>query len=359
MSKLFSPLTLRGVTFRNRIAVSPMCMYSATDGYANDWHLVHLGSRAVGGAGLIIQEFTAVSPEGRITPGDLGLYEDGQMEMLKRIIGFVHDQGAVMGIQLAHAGRKAGCARPWEGGRQLKPAEGGWTTFAPSALGFHPEDTPPVELDEAAIARVVSDFRTAAQRAFEAGYQVIDIHAAHGYLLHEFLSPVTNKRTDRYGGSLENRSRLLREVVHAVREVWPSALPLFVRLSVTDWIEGGWDTDESVQLSRLLRIEGVDLIDCSSGGIAPGIKIPLGPGYQVGFAERIRNETGIPTSAVGLITRPGEALEIIEDEQADLVMLGREMLRDPYFALRAANELGDDGPWPKQYLRADRERMKK
>ncbi|MCB9016868.1 MAG: NADH:flavin oxidoreductase/NADH oxidase [Lentimicrobiaceae bacterium] len=352
MPKLFSPLRIKDVTFRNRIGISPMCMYSAIDGFANDWHLVHLGSRATGGAALIIQEATAVSPEGRISPGDLGLYLDEQIEMLQRINSFIHQQGAVAGVQLAHAGRKAGCARSWDGGKQLAKEDGGWTTVAPSALPFLPDDMAPLALDEAGIRKVILDFKMAASRSLKAGFKVLEIHAAHGYLIHQFLSPLSNVRTDNYGGSFENRIRLLLEVVAAIREVWPSQLPLFVRLSATDWVDGGWSVDETVQLSGILKQQGVDLIDASSGGMVAHAKIPLSPGYQVPFAERIKNETGILTGAVGLITQARQAEEILQMNQADLILIGRESLRNPNFVLNAAKILGVDVDWPLPYLRA-------
>ncbi|HPG33287.1 MAG: NADH:flavin oxidoreductase/NADH oxidase [Lentimicrobium sp.] len=352
MPKLFSPLRIKDVTFRNRIGISPMCMYSAIDGFANDWHLVHLGSRATGGAALIIQEATAVSPEGRISPGDLGLYLDEQIEMLQRINSFIHQQGAVAGVQLAHAGRKAGCARSWDGGKQLAKEDGGWTTVAPSALPFLPDDMAPLALDEAGIRKVILDFKMAASRSLKAGFKVLEIHAAHGYLIHQFLSPLSNVRTDNYGGSFENRIRLLLEIVAAIREVWPSQLPLFVRLSATDWVDGGWSVDETVQLSGILKQQGVDLIDASSGGMVAHAKIPLSPGYQVPFAERIKNETGILTGAVGLITQARQAEEILQMNQADLILIGRESLRNPNFVLNAAKILGVDVDWPLPYLRA-------
>lgn len=352
MSKLLSPLKIKDITFRNRVAISPMCMYSAVDGFANDWHLVHLGSRAVGGAALIIQEATAVSPEGHISPGDLGIWDDAHIGMLGRVNRFIHEHKAVAGIQLAHAGRKAGCAKPWEGGKQLKKHEGGWVTVAPSALPFNPDDTIPAELDEEGIAKVISDFRSAAGRALKAGYTLVEIHAAHGYLLHEFLSPLSNHRTDKYGGSFENRTRLLLEVVKEVQTVWPQNLPLFVRISATDWADGGWNADEAVQLAAILKNIGVDLIDCSSGGLVPHQKIPLGPGYQVPFAERLKKETGILTGSVGLITEAQQAEDILQKGQADMILIARESLRDPYFALNAAKILGDDLEWPLQYLRA-------
>jgi 2,4-dienoyl-CoA reductase-like NADH-dependent reductase (Old Yellow Enzyme family) len=352
MSNLLSPLAIKDISFRNKIAVSPMCMYSATDGFANDWHLVHLGSRAVGGAALIIQEATAVSPEGRISPGDLGIYSEKHIEMLQRITSFIHQHGAVAGIQLAHAGRKAGCAKPWDGGKQLKEIEDGWQTVAPSAIPFYEEDNAPQALDTDGINKVIADFKTGAQRALLAGYKLIEIHAAHGYLIHQFLSPLSNHRTDNYGGSFENRIRLILEIVKEIKTVWPHNLPLFVRISATDWAEGGWNIDEAVKLSSILKSNGVDLIDCSSGGLVPHQKISLGPGYQVPFAGRIKKETGILTGAVGLITEVHQAEDILEKEQADLIIIARASLRDPYFALNAAKVLNDDIEWPLQYLRA-------
>ena len=352
ISKLLSPLNIKDITLKNRIAISPMCQYSAVNGFANDWHLVHYGSRAVGGAALIVQEATAVSPEGRITPGDLGLYKDEHLENLKRITSFIHQQGAVPGIQLAHAGRKASCAVPWNGGKQLKAEEGAWVTVAPSAISFGRDDDAPQALDASGIRKVIDDFGTAAKRALDAGYQVVEIHAAHGYLIHQFLSPISNWRTDNYGGSFENRIRLLLEVVKAVQTVWPQNLPLFVRISVTDWAEGGWNVDEAVKLSSILKEQGVDLIDCSSGGLVPNAKISLGPGYQVAFAERIKKETGVLTGAVGLITEVKQAEDILANNQADLILIARASLRDPHFALHAASILGDDIAWPLQYQRA-------
>jgi 2,4-dienoyl-CoA reductase-like NADH-dependent reductase (Old Yellow Enzyme family) len=350
---LFSPLTLRGVTLRNRIGVSPMCQYSSSDGMANDWHLVHLGARAVGGAGLVITEATAVSPGGRISPWDLGIWSDAHAQALERVVRFIHDRGAVAGIQLAHAGRKASVTAPWLGGHALDVADGGWRPLvAPSALPFSDRTPVPDSLDDAGIARVIADFRDAARRARDVGFGVIEIHAAHGYLLHEFLSPLSNHRTDAYGGSLANRARLLLDVVAAVRGVWPDSHPLFVRLSLTDWADGGWDIEQSVKLSRTLAAAGVDLIDCSSGGAVPGVRIPLGPGYQVPLAERVRRESGIAVAAVGLITEPSQADEIIRSGRADLVLLARELLRDPHWPLRAATELGAEGSWPSPYLRA-------
>jgi len=350
--QLFDEWTIGDVVFRNRIGVSPMCQYSAIDGVPNDWHFVHLGSRAVGGAGVVIAEASAVSPEGRITPGDTGLWNDTQRDAWARIAAFVAAHGAVPGIQLAHAGRKASCDVPWRGGRQLAVGEGGWTTLAPSALAFRDGDVAPVALNATGIASVVADFRTVALRAGEAGFRVVEIHAAHGYLLHEFLSPLSNRRDDAYGGSLENRARLLREVVAAVREVWPAQRPLFVRVSATDWADGGWDIEECVQLARWLKEDGVDLADCSSGGLVPQARIPSTPGYQVGFAARIRREAGIAAAAVGLITTPQQARHIVAAGDADLVLLAREHLRDPYFARRAAAALGAAIAAPEQYQRA-------
>ena len=352
MSKLFSPLVIKDVVLKNRIVISPMCQYSAVDGFANDWHLVHLGSRAVGGAALIIQEATAVSPEGRITPGDLGLYNDRQLEKLQRITKFISEQGAVAGIQLAHAGRKASCDLPWNGGKQLKENEGVWRTFAPSEIAFNPDDVTPQALNGDAIVKIIDDFQMAALRSLHADYKVLEIHAAHGYLIHQFLSPLSNHRTDRYGGSFENRIRLLMEIVKAVQSVWPPNLPLFVRISATDWVEGGWNINEAVKLSAILKMAGVDLIDCSSGGLVPYAKIPWRPGYQVAFAEKIKKEAGILTSAVGLITEVQQAEHIIKKGEADLILMARESLREPYFALQAAAELGEDVAWPLQYLRA-------
>jgi 2,4-dienoyl-CoA reductase-like NADH-dependent reductase (Old Yellow Enzyme family) len=352
VSKLFSPLIIKDVILRNRIAVSPMCQYSATDGFANDWHLVHYGSRAVGGAGLIMQEASAVLPEGRITPCDSGLYRDEHIEMLRRITGFIHQQGAVAGIQMAHAGRKAGCAIPWKGGKQLGENEGGWKTVAPSAIPFNPDDMPPHEMDIHEIQNVEVSFKLASARALQAGYKILEIHAAHGYLIHQFLSPLSNHRTDQYGGCFENRIRLLVEIVRQVKTVWPVNQPIFVRISATDWWEGGWNIEEAIQLVSILKKEGVDLIDCSSGGLVPYQKIQLGPGYQVPFSERIKKETGILTSSVGLITDAHQAEDILQKGQADLIMIGRESLRNPYFPLQAAKTLEEEISWPLQYLRA-------
>jgi 2,4-dienoyl-CoA reductase-like NADH-dependent reductase (Old Yellow Enzyme family) len=350
---LFEPFALRSVTLRNRIAVSPMCQYSSTDGFADDWHLVHLGQFATGGAALVLTEATAVVPDGRISPQDLGLWKDDHMEMLARIGRFVRSQGAIFGSQLAHAGRKASVVRPWDGGGPLGVSGGGWTPIvAPSAIPFDGGWQTPVALDDAGIARVTGAFASAARRAIDIGMQALEIHAAHGYLLHEFLSPLSNTRTDRYGGSFDNRVRLLREVVSAVRSVWPDELPLLVRMSATDWRDDGWTLDESVALARILREDGVDLIDCSSGGNVAGAKIPLGPGYQTGFAERVRRDAEIATGAVGLITSAEQADTVVRSGQADVVFLARELLRDPHFPLRAARELRREAPWPPQYVRA-------
>ncbi len=350
---LFSPLELRSVTLRNRIAVSPMCQYSATDGRATDWHLVHLGARAVGGAALVVFEATAVEPRGRISPADLGLWEDAQIEPLARVVRFVEAQGAVAALQLAHAGRKASVRPPWDqGGAPIPDDAGGWTPVAPSAVPFADGYPAPHALDAGELAGVVRAFAAAARRAAAAGFRAIEVHAAHGYLLHQFLSPLSNRREDAWGGSLEHRTRLTREVVAAVRAEWPERLPLLVRISATDWVEGGWGADDSVALARMLLPLGVDLVDVSSGGLVPHAKVPVGPGYQTAFAERIRRETGMRTGAVGMITSPEQADHVIRTGQADLVLLARELLRDPHFPLRAARALGHDGPWPKQYLRA-------
>ena len=357
MSKLFSPLTIKNIILRNRIVVSPMCQYSSSDGFSTDWHLVHLGSRAVGGAGLIITEAAAVSPEGRISPGDLGLWKDEHIEGLSRIAGFIHQHGAVAGIQLAHAGRKASCAVPWEGGKQLEERNGGWQTLAPGNIPFLEGIRPPDPLTTEGINNVISDFTSAAKRALAAGFRVIEIHSAHGYLLHEFLSPLSNDRNDEYGGSFGNRIRLLKQVIEGIRSVWPAENPLFVRISSTDWKEEGWTLEDSVQLAHILKKTGVDLIDCSSGGNVFHARVPVGPGYQVPFAEAIR-KTGILTGAVGLITTAAQAESILREEKADLVFFAREFLRNPYFPLHAANELGEEAVWPVQYLRAAPQKAK-
>lgn len=350
---LFTPLKLRDVILRNRIAMSPMCQYSAVDGVANDWHYVHYGTRAVGGVGLVIVEATAVEPRGRITPYCLGLWDDGQVEPLARIVRFIESHGAVAGIQLAHAGRKASTNRPWKGGGPVPPEEGGWNVVGPSPVPFLPDGPVPEPMTKRDMESIIDAFRQAAKRALAAGFRVAEVHAAHGYLLHEFLSPLSNRRDDEYGGSLENRMRFPLEVVRAVREVWPEEYPLFVRISATDWVPGGWDLDQSVAFAAELEKIGVDLVDCSSGGLSLEQKVQAGPGYQVPFAERIRREVGIATGAVGLITDPEQANGILAAGQADLILLGRVLLREPYWPLRAAAALGvDTGLWPPQYLRA-------
>ena len=350
---LFAPLALRSVTLRNRIGMSPMCQYSAVDGRVGDWHLVHYGARAVGGVGLVIVEAAGVEARGRISAADVGIWEDGQVEPLARVARLVAENGAVPGIQLAHAGRKASTRAPWDqGGAPRLPADGGWIPVAPSPLPFAEGHARPEPLDEPGLAGIVRAFADAARRALGAGFQVAEIHAAHGYLLHEFLSPLSNHRDDRYGGSLENRTRIVREVVEAVRRAWPDRLPLFLRISCTDWTEGGWDMPQAVELARMVRSLGVDVIDCSSGGNVATARIPAGPGYQVPFAEGIRRDAAIATAAVGMITSPAQAETVIRSGQADLVLLARELLRDPQFPLRAARELGVEGPWPRQYLRA-------
>jgi 2,4-dienoyl-CoA reductase-like NADH-dependent reductase (Old Yellow Enzyme family) len=349
---LFSPFQLRSVPFANRIGVSPMCQYSSEDGFANDWHMVHLGSRAQGGAGMIMLEASAVVPEGRISIADLGIWKDEHIPALEHIARFIHSQGVRAGIQLAHAGRKGSMSQPFTGERLLGPNEGGWLPVAPSALAFSETYAVPQALDKAGIDAVVEGFRKAARRAFKAGFDLVEIHAAHGYLIHQFLSPLSNHRTDEYGGSFENRTRLALEVVGAVRAEWPAHLPLFVRISATDWADGGWTPDESVALARLFREHGVDLIDVSTGGQVPNAKIPVAPGFQVEFAARIRREAGIPTAAVGLITEPAQANQIVAAGEADLVFLARETLRDPYWPVHAAAALGEPASWPAQYLRA-------
>ena len=352
MTHLFDPLAIRDITFANRVFVSPMCQYSSTDGYVNDWHYVHLGSRAVGGAGLVLTEATAVLPGGRISPHDLGIWMDDHIEPLARIVRFIHEQGSVAGMQLAHAGRKASTYRPWAGHGTVPESDGGWNVVAPSALPFADYYPMPHALSIDGIKNIVSAFAAAARRACEAGFGVIEIHAAHGYLIHEFLSPYSNRRTDAYGGSFENRTRILRETVAAVRDSWPERAPLFVRISATDWIDGGWDIQQSVELARQLKELGADLIDCSSGGNVLHAKVPVGAGYQTPFAEQIRREANILTGAVGMITSPVQAEHIIVTGQADAVIIARELLRDPYWPLRAARALGQPISWPVQYLRA-------
>ena len=352
MTHLFEPLKLRDIVLSNRIGIPPMCQYSAIDGMAANWHFVHYGSRAVGGAALMIIEATAVTPEGRISPGDLGLWEDRQIEPLARIAHFSQEQGCVAAAQLAHAGRKGSVGLGWQAQRTLDASEGGWTTVAPSAVAFGEGYAVPRELDEAGIRQVVVQFAAAAGRAREAGLQTVEIHAAHGYLLHQFLSPLANRRTDAYGGSFENRTRLVREVVAAVRAKWPERLPLLIRLSATDWVDGGWNVDETIELCRTLRGLGVDLVDVSSAGLVPTAKIPAGPGFQTEFAARVRREAGVATAAVGLITSPAQADHIIRTGQSDMVLLGREILRNPYWPMSAAQALGHATSWPPQYLRA-------
>jgi 2,4-dienoyl-CoA reductase-like NADH-dependent reductase (Old Yellow Enzyme family) len=351
---LFAPLTQRGVTLRNRIVVSPMCQYTARDGLANDWHLVHLGGRAIGGAGAVIAEATAVLPEGRISPGDLGLWSEDHVAPLARAFAFVASQGAVPGVQLAHAGRKASTAAPWVGGGPLDAANGGWPdrVVAPSPLPFTPAHAVPQALDDAGIAAIPAAFAAAAQRAHAAGCRLVEIHAAHGYLLHQFLSPLSNRRGDAYGGSFAGRTRLVREVVAAVRAVWPEDLPLWVRISATDWVEGGWTEEDSVVLAGDLAGLGVDLVDCSSGGSSPDARIPAAPGFQVPFAARIRAEAGVATGAVGLITDPAQADAVVRGGRADVVLLARELLRQPHWPLQAALALGRNPPVPPQYARA-------
>jgi len=350
--KLFSPLTLRGVTFQNRIFVSPMCQYSCTDGVPNDWHLVHLGSRAVGGAGMVMVEATAVSPEGRISPADAGLWNETQADAFKRISSLIASLGSMPGIQLAHAGRKASTALPWKGGQPIDARDGGWQPVAPSPIPFGSGYPTPRALSSSEIENLVRGFAAAAERALNAGFKVVEVHMAHGYLLHEFLSPLSNQRQDEYGGSLEARFKFPLNVAAAVRTVWPDSLPLFVRISATDWVDQGWDLEQSIAFARRLRGVGVDLIDCSSGGMVPDARIPAGPGFQVPFSSAIRREARIATGAVGLITNARQAEQTLVCGDADAVFLGRAMLRDPYWPLHAAEELGVEVPWPDQYLRA-------
>jgi 2,4-dienoyl-CoA reductase-like NADH-dependent reductase (Old Yellow Enzyme family) len=353
MAHLFQPLRLGGVELPNRIAVSPMCQYSCSEGLANEWHLVHLGARAVGRAGLVMAEATAVTPEARISPKDLGLWSDAHIEPLRRVFSFIAREGSVPGIQLAHAGRKASTSEPWKGGRPVGPEDGGWVPiFAPSAIAFTDGFQVPQALTVSQISTVVQAFVLAAQRAEAAGAKVIEIHSAHGYLLHSFLSPLSNHRNDEYGGTFENRTRILREVVTSIRSVWPEQYPLFVRISATDWTEGGWTVEESVALAKILKSLGVNVVDCSSGGAVPHVKIPVGPGYQAAFAQRIRCESGMSTGAVGMITDPAQADHIIRTGQADLVFLARQLLREPYWPLHAARALGQEVQWPPQYERA-------
>jgi 2,4-dienoyl-CoA reductase-like NADH-dependent reductase (Old Yellow Enzyme family) len=352
MSKLFEPFQIREITFRNRVFVSPMCQYSSDEGIPTDWHMVHLGSRAVGGAAAVIIEATAVSPEGRISRWDSGLWSDDQARAFLRINRFMKDQGSVPGVQLAHAGRKASTYQPWAGGGLVPVGSGGWKPIGPSAIAFDSSYAVPRAMTDVDIEAVVSQFVASTKRSADAGFELIELHMAHGYLMHEFLSPLANHRTDQYGGSLENRMRLPLRIASAVREVWPKGLPLFVRISTTDWAEGGWDLPQSIELCKKLKAIGIDLIDCSSGGQVPNAKIPLGPGYQVPFADTIRHQAGIATGAVGMITEADQAEKIVADGQADVVLLARELLRDPYWPMHAAKQLGVDIAWPKQYGRA-------
>ncbi len=352
MALLFEPLKIRSVELKNRITVSPMCEYSSVDGFANNWHLVHLGSRAVGGAGLVFTEATAVSPEGRITPDDLGIWKDEHIDFLKTITTFIKENGAVPGIQLAHAGRKASHSSPWKGNKPLQENEGEWKTLAPSSLGYKDTDPCPKEMSKEDINTLIADFAKAAERALQAGFKVFEIHAAHGYLINEFLSPLSNKRSDEYGGSFANRIKILIDIVEAIRKVIKDEFPLFVRISATDWVEGGWEINDSVNLSKILKEKSVDLMDCSSGGNSPNQSIPVGPMYQVPFSQKIKKEAGILTGAVGLITNAKEAEQILHDGHADLIILARQFLREPYFPLHAAKELNADVSWPVQYERA-------
>ncbi|MCX6170348.1 MAG: NADH:flavin oxidoreductase/NADH oxidase [Ignavibacteriales bacterium] len=352
MSKLFSPLKIREIEFKNRIFVSPMCQYSSEDGTPNDWHFVHLGSRAVGGAALVVVEATAVSPEGRISPEDSGIWSEKHVEGFKKITDFIKEQNSVPGIQIAHAGRKASTYSPWNGNGEVTKKNGGWQTLGPSEIPYADDYPKPKKLGKDEIQKIIMQFKNGAERSIRAGFQIIEIHMAHGYLVHEFLSPLSNNRTDEYGGSFENRTRLSIEITKAVREVIPTHLPLFIRISSTDWVEGGWDLDQSVQLAKKLKEAGADLIDCSSGGNIKKAVIPAGPNYQIPFAEKIRNEAKIFTSGVGFITQAEQAEQIIASGKADAVFLARELLRDPYWPLHAAKQLNVDVEWPKQYLRA-------
>jgi len=352
MSHLFDPLPLRSLTLQNRIVVSPMCQYSSVDGFSNDWHFVHLGTRAVGGAALVMTEAAAVTADGRISPNDLGIYDDRHVDGLARCVRFIQSQKTLAGMQIAHAGRKASTARPWEGGGAVAREGGGWEPVGPGAEPFADNYPTPRAATAAEIAAIVDAFSAAARRALAAGFDIVELHAAHGYLIHEFLSPLVNTRTDAYGGSYDNRVRLCLEIVDAVRAAWPERLPMFVRISATDWKQGGWDLEQAVELARRLRARGVDLVDCSSAGAVHDQQIVLGPGYQVPFAERIRRDAGVMTGAVGLITTPEQADAIVSRGQADVVLLARELLRDPYWPLHAADALGHRTPWPPQYLRA-------
>ncbi len=352
MSRLFSPLKLRDIEFKNRIFVSPMCQYSSESSMPEDWHFVHLGSRAAGGAALVLTEATAVSPEGRISPRDLGIWSDAHIPPFQKVSAFIREQGAVPGIQLAHAGRKASTDVPWRSREALTPEKGGWETVAPSPIPFDPQSPVPREMPPAEVEEMTARFVEAARRSFKAGFEVLEIHMAHGYLFHQFLSPLTNNRRDQYGGSLENRFRFSLETAKAVRDAWPASFPFFIRISCTDWVEKGWDLEQTIEFCRRLKTIGVDLIDCSSGGLVPDARIPTAPGYQTPFAAAIRREAGIATGAVGLITDPAQAEQIVSTGQADAVLLAREFLRDPYWPLHAARALGADIPWPKPYERA-------
>ena len=357
MSSLFSALNIKSLQLRNRLVVSPMCQYSSTDGFANDWHLVHLGSLAVGGAAVVFTEATAVTPEGRISPNDLGIWQDEHVDLLKRITTFIKAQGAIPGIQLAHAGRKASTQPPWLGNGPVMANEGGWQPVAPSPIAFKEGDLIPSELTVEEIAQLVNHFQQAAKRALEAGFQIIELHGAHGYLINEFLSTLSNQRTDQYGGSFENRCRFLLEVLESVQQVWPDNLPVFVRISATEWVDGGWNEGDSIALAKILQTKGVDLLDCSSGGNVPNVRITVKPLYQLSLSANIKKSTGILTGAVGLITTTEEAESIISNQQADLVFMAREFLRDPHFPLRAAFELNADTTWPKQYERARKKQV--
>lgn len=352
MALLFEPIKIRNIELKNRLVVSPMCQYSSVDGFANDWHLVHLGTRAIGGAALVFTEATAVSREGRITPDDLGIWKDGHIDFLKRISGFIKNNNAVPGIQLAHAGRKASHFSPWKGGKFLNAHEGAWQTLAPSAIPYKDGEPLPKEMTIAEIEQLIEDFKAGTERALQAGFEVFEVHAAHGYLIDEFLSPLSNRRTDEYGGSFENRIRLLIAIVKEMRTIIGNERLLFVRISVTDWVDGGWTEDDSIQLAKILKELGVDVIDCSSGGNSHAQKIPVGPLYQVPFSEKIKKETGILTAAVGLITTAEQSESILAENKADLVVMARELLRDPYFPLHAAKTLGANVEWPVQYERA-------
>ena len=354
MAELFTPLQIKSITFKNRLVVSPMCQYSSLDGFSGEWHMVHLGSRAIGGAALVFTEATAITPEGRISPSDLGIWKDEHIEHLKRITTFIESHGSVPGIQIAHAGRKSSQDAPWKGSKTISIDEGGWETIAPSSIAFKEGEPVPRELSKEEIKQLVRKFEEAAGRALKAGFKVLELHGAHGYLIHEFLSPLSNTRKDDYGGSYENRIRFLKEIIVAVRKVWPTELPLFVRLSTTEYAEGGWTEQDSIKLAKIIKKMDVDLLDCSSGGNVHGVKITLKPLYQTDLAEIVRKASGIKTGAVGLITTAREAESIIADNRADLVFMAREFLRDPYFPLRAAQELGEDVDWPDQYVRAKR-----